>query len=182
MTAKYSKEEWNELCSRVKSLVPEVIGEDAWYLIIAGILTSSPSPELLARFCTHLVDHEPSFKEHHELDRLSLRIRDVLIKLTTVIGAPRVLSALIPLASAQSNGDPTTLAVNSKFSAKWDSASFNIDSITKRGEGTIDSIYGPLLPKIFDMFGPHKEDFKFVSAPSISLNKVGFELTRVLAV
>ena len=162
MAEQRTQQEWDQLCSKVKSLVPEVIGSEAWYLIIAGILTSSPSPELLAPFYTHLTAHDPTFKDDQQRERLSLRIRDVLIKVANVCGAPRVLSALIPLTNAQSDDNPPALAADSKLSAKWETANFDMASISKRGEAGIYSIYGDLLQKIFDMFGPHKEDFKFV--------------------
>ena len=35
--------------------MPKAVGEDAWYLVIAAIIASSSSPELLGPFYQHLV-------------------------------------------------------------------------------------------------------------------------------
>jgi hypothetical protein len=39
---------------------------------------------------------------------------------------------------------------------------YDISDIEQRGQKTIDSIYGPLLPKIFAGFGAHKADIVHV--------------------
>ena len=48
---------------------------------------------------------------------LSLRLRDVCLKLITLIGAPRVLCALMPLAKAE--GEIQGRVEESVLNAKW---------------------------------------------------------------
>ncbi len=68
-------------------------------LLKATVLTTSPRPELLAEFWTHLTTEV--FSDDESRERLSDRLRDVMLKLLTLIGAPRMLSALIPMAKRQ---------------------------------------------------------------------------------
>jgi hypothetical protein len=65
----------------------------------ATVLTASPRPELLAGFWGHLTEAE--FSTVESKGRLSARLGDLLLKQITLVGAPQVLSALIPLARRQ---------------------------------------------------------------------------------
>ena len=67
----------------------------------AAILSVSPKPHLLASFWTHLITNNDTFSTPEAQSRLSDRLRDFLLKQITLIGAPQVLSGLIPLAKAQ---------------------------------------------------------------------------------
>lgn len=81
------------------------------------MLSSSPRPHLLADFYTYLTAHDTGFVSAESKARLSVRLRDVLLKLVTLVGAPQVLSALIPLAKVE--GDPEAKAKDSELSEKW---------------------------------------------------------------
>jgi hypothetical protein len=83
----------------------------------AATLSTSPSPELLAEFYTYLTQHETEFKSVDTVHKLSLQLRDVLLKQITLIGAPQVLMALTPLAAAE--GSPQEKAKESKLTEKW---------------------------------------------------------------
>ena len=148
--------------------MPKAVGEDAWYLVIAAIIASSSSPELLAPFYKHLVKDDTSFNDPSTRETLSLRLRDVLLKLTVIIGAPRVLSALIPLASIQAEladppSTPKAQGSDSTMSEQWRSSTLDLSAIGARGDHTLKTIYGSYVLGIFDSFGSHKEDFAFVS-------------------
>ena len=80
------------------------------------------------------------------------------MKQVSLIGAPQVLCALIPLAKAE--GDPASKAASSTLSETWKNV--DVPSITARGGATIDSIYGNLLPSIFQSFGSHARDIEFM--------------------
>ncbi|KAJ5082022.1 hypothetical protein N7532_011065 [Penicillium argentinense] len=100
-----------------------------------------------------------------ELERarqaISLIFREVLLKLIPLVGAPRVLCALIPLANAE--GNVKAKAANSELDDRWDNMDhLDAEVFYQRGERTMKAIYGTsLLPKIFDSFGDHKEDISF---------------------
>ncbi|RTE68902.1 hypothetical protein BHE90_016713 [Fusarium euwallaceae] len=157
---KYSTKEWQQLCHLVKQLVPQELGQESWYLIIAATLVTSPDPELLASFYAHVTTHNPDFASEEAKRRLSERFRDVLLKLTTLVGAPRVLCAVMPLAKAE--GDVQAKAKCAKLKDKWHTDQLNMAAIYDRGVRRMDQIYGSsLLPKVFDSYGTHKEDLKF---------------------
>lgn len=124
----------------------------------ASIISTSPTPERLAEFYNHLTSTSP-FKSEESKTKLSLRLRDVLMKQVTLIGAPQVLSALIPLAKVE--GDPASKASASTLSEQW-KQSLDPSRIIPRGGATIDSIYGNLLTKIFQSFGSHARDVEFM--------------------
>jgi len=83
----------------------------------AAQLATSPDPSLLAPFYTHLTCHDPNFASAESKEHLSRRLRDVLLKLLAIVGAPLVLSALMPLAKAE--GDIKEKAASSTLNDKW---------------------------------------------------------------
>jgi hypothetical protein len=86
-------------------------------ILQTAALTSSPDTNLLASFYTYLTAHDSSFASTESRKHLSLRLRDVLLKLITLVGAPQVLCVLMPLAKAQ--GDVESKAASSKLDYKW---------------------------------------------------------------
>ena len=70
----------------------------------ATVLTVSPRPHLLADFWMYLTTHDAAFSTPEAQSRLSDRLRDVMLKQMTLVGAPQLLSALIPLAKVQTSG------------------------------------------------------------------------------
>ncbi|KAJ6119149.1 hypothetical protein N7523_003429 [Penicillium sp. IBT 18751x] len=174
-------QQWEELCRQVKDLVPQELGEEAWYLVIAAALGVSPVPSAPAEFYTYLTKHDPAFSSGKSREYLSQRLRDVILKLLTIVGGPQVLSVLIPLAVAE--GDIKSRAASSKLSEKWFNTfispllvrsankallliriadEMSVPALYERGQATINTIYGaPLLEKVFDSLGSHREDVKF---------------------
>lgn len=83
----------------------------------AAVLIASPDSQLLARFYTYLTQEHPEFKTEEQQKRLQLRLRDTLLKLVTLVGAPQVLCALSPLAKAE--GKVEEKAQASTLNPKW---------------------------------------------------------------
>ncbi|KIX02821.1 uncharacterized protein Z518_08764 [Rhinocladiella mackenziei CBS 650.93] len=119
----------------------------------ATILTVSPEPHYLADFWTHLTTHDPEFSTTESKKRLSIRLSDMLLKQITLIGAPQVLSALIPLAHRQTGGKGEENRGELDLD-QWSDKTF--PALHARGIETITSIYGTLWPTIFKTFGPHR--------------------------
>ena len=90
---------------------------DQHSVVQAAALASSPDTKILASFYTYLTEHDPSFASAASQQRLSLRLRDVLLKLLILVGGPQVLSVLMPLAKAQ--GDVATKSASSELNDKW---------------------------------------------------------------
>ncbi|KAI7760917.1 hypothetical protein LZL87_008129 [Fusarium oxysporum] len=156
----HSDKEWASLCHKVKGLLPEDIGKQAWYLVIFATLAVSPETSLPASFYTYLKEHEPAFSSEASLDYHGQRFRDVLLKQLSLVGGPQVLSVLIPLAKAE--GDVESKAKSSSLNEKWRADKMNVPEIYNRGLQTINTIYGEeLLNNIFNTWGSHKEDVKF---------------------
>ncbi|KAK5037495.1 hypothetical protein LTR13_004652 [Exophiala sideris] len=148
-----TKAQWDALCRDVKSNLLEEVGEETWYLIIATVLTVSPRPHLLAEFWTHLTHTDAEFSTAESQSRLSTRLGDVLLKQLTLIGAPQMLSALIPLAKSQTQNKGEEQRGELDLSS-WSSTT--LPALHAHGIETITSIYGDLWPSIFKTFGPHR--------------------------
>lgn len=127
---------WTDLCQTVRAGVPDEIGKDAWLWITvspvvlfyilcsisltflqAATLATSPDTSLLASFYLHLTKEYPEFQSEEGKSRISIRFRDVLLKLLTLVGAPQVLCSLIPLAKAEGNveSESKTSSLNDKW-------------------------------------------------------------------
>lgn len=126
--------DWTGVCQTVRSLVPDAIGKDAWVWITvstiavhpildfsntvqAATLASSPDTNLLASFYLHLTQNYPEFQSEEAKSHLSLRFRDILLKLIVLVGAPQVLCVLSPLAKAEGNAESKSKA--SSLNDKW---------------------------------------------------------------
>ncbi|EXJ91251.1 hypothetical protein A1O1_04361 [Capronia coronata CBS 617.96] len=121
----------------------------------ATVLTVSPRPHLLGQFWTYSTTTQPEFSTEQAQKRLSDRLGDVLLKQLTLIGAPQMLSALIPLAKVQTAGRGEEEPVEMDLEG-WSQPSF--PALHARGIETITTIYGTLWPTIFHSFGPHRRD------------------------
>ncbi|KIY00830.1 uncharacterized protein Z520_03496 [Fonsecaea multimorphosa CBS 102226] len=148
-----TNEQWEELCKDVKESLLEEMGQESWYIIIATVITVSPRPQLLADFWTYIITHDTAFSTPESQTRLSDRLRDTLLKQIVLIGAPQVLSALIPLAQRQTEGKGEQERGELDLQ-QW--SNITLPSLHARGIEAITSIYGSLWPRIFQTFGPHR--------------------------
>lgn len=133
----FSDSKWAELCKNTQGLVPTKIGDDAWILITVSIsrsthicpnfaniifikgatVAASPSTELLGEFYGYLTKHEPAFATDASRNQLSVRFRDILLKLITLVGAPQVLCVVMSLAAAE--GHAAARSEKSSLNDKW---------------------------------------------------------------
>lgn len=109
---------------------------DIFYLQKVATLVASPSENLLAECYSYMIrcelegtvddgvgeddlneDDKEARKRERGIQKTSLMIREVLLKLITLIGAPRMLCALIPFASVE--GDVKRKAANSQLDERW---------------------------------------------------------------
>ena len=80
-------------------------------------MATSPETQTLASFYTHLITHDKAFSTNSSQEKLSIRLRDVLFKLISLVGGPQVLSVLMPLAEAE--GDVASKSKESTLNDKW---------------------------------------------------------------
>lgn len=83
------------------------------------MLIASPNPSRLGDFYTHLTTKavDTKYTAPNNQPRLSLRLRDVLLKLVTLVGAPPVVVAVSALAKTE--GHAAEKADASQLSSKW---------------------------------------------------------------
>lgn len=130
------------------------LGPDHWYLIPLGVFTSSGKCHLTAALYTYLI-MQPQHSTCESRQTLVRRLREALLKLTSIIGVARPLEAIIHLdrVIAPADRDYT-------FSRQdWK----NDDSSHERGEAWLKKCYGENLDPIYDMFDSHR-DFGWISS------------------
>jgi hypothetical protein len=83
------------------------------------VLIASPNPASLGDFYTHLTTKaaDTRYTAPNNQPLLSSRLRDVLLKLVTLVGAPPVVVAVSALAKAE--GKVEQRSEESQLSAKW---------------------------------------------------------------
>ncbi|ODH50616.1 hypothetical protein GX48_03298 [Paracoccidioides brasiliensis] len=172
-----------ELCEQVKSLLPEDLRDDRWYLPTAAGLVASGKPTELGNLYQYILDTEfPNLTAAQER-RLASRFSDLLMKEWTLVGIPTVLMAVSALAkveryvSAENTGLDEKRLVHSVMLFRvpsWNIGSTeatnlinplsrkNIDfekDITERGTKLIELLYKQNLQSIFDTWGSYREEF-----------------------
>lgn len=83
----------------------------------AATLASSPDTDLLASFYTHFTKEYPEYQSEEQKARISVCFQVILLKLITLVGAPRVLRVLGLLAKAEGNVEVKSEA--STLNEKW---------------------------------------------------------------
>ncbi|RMZ81991.1 hypothetical protein DV737_g2338, partial [Chaetothyriales sp. CBS 132003] len=134
-----------------------IINGVAAAIAVATIFTSSPIPTHFASLYSHLIS-TPQFSTPQSQTRLSQCLRDLLLKQVTLVGAPQMLTALIPFAKAST---PPGTTVSSAAASSLISSQYLVTdaaAIKSRGEAAINTIYGPLLSSIVGTFGIHSAD------------------------
>ncbi|EEH38865.1 hypothetical protein PAAG_01327 [Paracoccidioides lutzii Pb01] len=143
-----------ELCERVKSLLPEDLRDDRWYLPTAAGLVASGKPTELGNLYQYILDTEyPNLTAAQER-RLASRFSDLLMKEWTLVGIPTVLMAVSALAKVERYVSAENTGLDEKRK--------NIDlekDITERGTKLIKLLYKQNLEPIFDTWGSYREEF-----------------------
>ncbi|KAI4159608.1 MAG: hypothetical protein LQ342_006446 [Letrouitia transgressa] len=99
-------------------------------------------------------------KETDERKKVSLRLRDVLMKEWTLVGIPLVITAVASLAKAEKElGLEGQL--EGDLSEKWQK-DVNIASYTPRGVSFLQTLYAQNLTPIFATWGSHRADFEYL--------------------
>ncbi|KAI9704790.1 MAG: hypothetical protein M1836_006570 [Candelina mexicana] len=97
---------------------------------------------------------QKEFQTSEQRKRLSLRLRDVLMKVWTLVGIPKVIEAVVALAKVEAEGDG--VGEGTKQGIQLD------EEVEKRGTESITKIYRDNLQPIFNTFGSHAKDFEWL--------------------
>lgn len=144
-----------DLFSRVQSHFPaDTLGSEGWIIITLSVFTSTAKCHLAADLYKYLITL-PQYATSPQRQALMRRLREVLVKLTSIIGVGRPLETVI-------NFDKVTAPEDRDYSFSrkdWK----NNEASHERGVAWLKKLYGENLSPIYDMFESHK-DFGWISS------------------
>ncbi|OAL46615.1 hypothetical protein IQ07DRAFT_590724 [Pyrenochaeta sp. DS3sAY3a] len=130
------------------------LGEEQWYLIVLSVFTSLGKCDLVADLYTYLVAL-PQYSTPTERQDLMKRLREALVKITSVIGVARPLEAIININNVTAPEDR-----DYSFSREdWKSGAENV----KRGEAWLRKLYSEHFDSTMTIFDAQK-DFGWISS------------------
>ncbi|PGH33247.1 hypothetical protein GX50_03925 [[Emmonsia] crescens] len=142
------------LCEQVKSLLPDDLREDGWYLLTAAALVASGKPTELGKLYEYILDTEYPDLTLEQERRIASRLSDLLMKEWTLVGIPSVLMAVSSLAKVEK----FVSAENTGLEGRRVHIDFE-KNITERGTRFIQLLYTQNLQPIFNTWGSYKEEF-----------------------
>ncbi|PGH16738.1 hypothetical protein AJ79_01611 [Helicocarpus griseus UAMH5409] len=145
------------LCEQVKSVLPDDLREDRWYLLTAAALVASGKPTELGALYQYILDTEYPNLSIEQERRLATRFSDLLMKEWTLVGIPSVLMGVSALAKVER----FVSAENTGLQGKRQNIDFETD-ITERGTKLIQLLYKQNLEPIFNTWGSYKEEFAWL--------------------
>ncbi|KAK8182433.1 hypothetical protein BC567DRAFT_219898 [Phyllosticta citribraziliensis] len=152
------------LLTTISLLLPESLPKSGAYLLPAAAITALGHPNLLGPLFTDVLAFSPS-KEGSSKEpsstKISLQLRDVLLKQWTLIGIPLVVTAVSSLASAEkASGIEFPPGLSSKY-AKTESLAPS-EAVSARGEKFMRKLYLENLEPIMSTWGSHEADFTWL--------------------
>jgi hypothetical protein len=144
----------HHLYTSIQSHYPSTLGSEQWYLLVLSVFTSTNHCHLSADLYSHLISL-PQYATASTRQALMRRLRETLVKLTSIIGVARPLETLVHLSNVTAPEDQ-----DFSFSRRdWKNDASNHE----RGEGWLKKLYAENLDPIYEMFASHK-DFGWISS------------------
>lgn len=129
------------------------LGESRWYILALAALVGGTEPELADQLYLYIVN-KSEFQESSQRQALIRRIREVLVKLISLIGVCKPLEAIIAIMKVEKEEDR-----DYSFSRKdWQCNQKNHD----QGMEWMQKIYTQNLNSTLDLFKAH-QDFRWIS-------------------
>ncbi|KAK7517794.1 uncharacterized protein IWZ02DRAFT_212441 [Phyllosticta citriasiana] len=145
------------LLTTIHLLLPKSMPKSGAYLLPAAAITALGHPNLLGPLFTDVL----AFSPERSSKKISLQLRDVLLKQWTLIGIPLVVTAVSSLASAEkASGIEFPPGLSSKY-AKPDSLAPS-EAMSARGEKFMRKLYLGNLEPILSTWGSHEADFTWL--------------------
>ncbi|KAI9720180.1 MAG: hypothetical protein M1812_002998 [Candelaria pacifica] len=141
------------LFQNVQTNFPSSLRADGWYIAVTSALITLNHQAQIPELYLYLIGLE-EFKTAEQRKRLSLRLRDVFMKVWTLVGIPKVIEAVVALAKVEAVGDVES--EGTKDGVKLDK------ELERRGTESIGKIYRDNLQPIFNSFGSHANDFEWL--------------------
>lgn len=129
------------------------LGENRWYILTLSALVGGTEPELADQLYLYIIN-KPEYKESSQRKALIRRIREVLVKLISIVGVCKPLEAIIAIMKVEQEEDR-----DYSFSRKdWQCDKKNHD----QGMEWMRKIYTQNLESTLDLFQAH-QDFRWIS-------------------
>lgn len=163
-----TKEETLALFTSIEQHFPtSTLGSDKWYILTLAALVGGGHPEIAADLYLHLISR-PEFTAPESRKALVRRLREVLVKLVSVIGVPKAIDAVFSIAGVEREEDrdysfsryskpiDSTLpyiVADSTGRENWQSGEEN----RKRGREWLDQIYKANHKATEDTLAAHRD-------------------------
>ncbi|KAM0711908.1 hypothetical protein Q7P35_001278 [Cladosporium inversicolor] len=149
-----TKEATLSLFTSIESQFPtKTLGNDKWYILTLAALVGGGHPELAADLYLHLISR-PEHTNPDARKALVRRLREVLVKLVSVVGVPKPIDAVFSIAEVEKEEDK-----DYSFSREnWSSGEAN----RKRGRDWLDQIYKANHQSTENTLAAHR-DFSWLS-------------------
>lgn len=151
-----SKDETLALFASIEQQFPaKTLGDDKWYILALAAIVGGGHPELAADLYLHLISR-PEYTTSDARKALVRRLREVLVKLVSVVGVPKPIDAVFSIAGVEREEDKDysfsrfvwatsqdgllscgSSIANRSSSENWSSGEAN----RKRGRDWLDQIY-----------------------------------------
>lgn len=100
-----TKEATLSLFTSIESQFPtKTLGNDKWYILTLAALVGGGHPELAADLYLHLISR-PEHTNPDARKALVRRLREVLVKLVSVVGVPKPIDAVFSIAEVEKEED-----------------------------------------------------------------------------
>jgi hypothetical protein len=100
-----TKEETLALFASIEQHFPaKTLGNDKWYILALAAIVGGGHPELAADLYLHLISR-PEYTTPDARKALVRRLREVLVKLVSVVGVPKPIDAVFSIAGVEREED-----------------------------------------------------------------------------
>ena len=100
-----TKEETLSLFAAIESHFPsQSLGTDKWYILALAAIVGGGHPDLAADLYLHLISR-PEHSTPEARKALVRRLREVLVKLVSVVGVPKPIDAVFSIAGVEREED-----------------------------------------------------------------------------
>ncbi|KAK6518821.1 hypothetical protein TWF506_005956 [Arthrobotrys conoides] len=146
-------EELVALFREVEASFPRGLGEDRWYLVLIATLTYASNPAHIADLYGYLIS-QPKYSTSQSRKALMKRIREALVKLVSLIGVCKPITAIFKIDDVEGEEDR-----DYSFSRDgWQADEKHLE----RGKEFLGKIYRHNMPRNDEKFLAHK-DFAWIT-------------------
>ncbi|KAF1993258.1 hypothetical protein P154DRAFT_527882 [Amniculicola lignicola CBS 123094] len=129
------------------------LGAERWYILALSALVGGTEPEMADQLYLYIIS-KPEYSQSSERQALVRRLREVLVKLVSIIGVCKPLEAVIAIMKTEKEEDR-----DYSFSREnWN----RDDANHERGMDWMQKIYTHNIGPTLDLFKAH-QDFKWIS-------------------